>query len=136
MPRISSTAQNAGCWGMPTGTLCPIRPSRVRRHRGSSGVTRPSTRHSGYRSERPTRSADGGIPRIRSSDRMAWAVDVWTESSGSDADLGGLGGSQDAFEAAQAEVVCGGQSSGSRSRTVGVDDGKALRLVEAIEYAP
>jgi hypothetical protein len=47
-------------------------------------------------------------------------------SSRSDVDLGGFGGSEDAFEAAQAEVVSGGESSGGRARTVGVDDGKAL----------
>jgi hypothetical protein len=47
-----------------------------------------------------------------------------------------FGGSKDAFEAAQTDVVGGGQSSGSRSRTVGVDDGKALRLVESIGQTP
>jgi hypothetical protein len=52
------------------------------------------------------------------------------------AELGGLGGSEDAFEAAQAEAVRGCESSGGRSRQVGVDDGEDRHFVESVTEAP
>lgn len=51
-------------------------------------------------------------------------------------DLRGFRGSQDALEADQTEVVCGSELCGRGSRTVGVDEGGALRVVESIGEAP
>ena len=47
-----------------------------------------------------------------------------------------MGGSEDPFEAARAEAIGGCDSSGGRSRQVGVDDGKDLRFAESIGEAP
>src|SRR5690349_19701499 len=57
-------------------------------------------------------------------------------NSAPDVDLGGPGGSEDAFEAAQAEAVGVSESSGGRSRQVGVDDGSKLRFAESVVEAP
>jgi hypothetical protein len=66
------------------------------------------------------------------------AVGVWAASpeSDSDSDLGGLGGSQDALEAAETEVMSGGEPSGGRARQVCVDDGKAFGVAESVGEAP
>jgi hypothetical protein len=69
---------------------------------------------------------------LRHPDRSSYRA----ATSGSDTDLGGPCGSQDAFEAAQTEVVSVGEPSSSRSRTVGVDDGTALRFAESVGEAP
>jgi hypothetical protein len=121
--------------------IWPVERS-VSAHRSPYGDA--STRARGASSDEPgfasCRVAPGGTLEVcRRADRAWSCVPADSGSSGrlrQDRDhLGGLGGSQDEFEAAQAEVVRGGEPSGGRASQVRVD-GETLHFGESVAEVP